>query len=417
MKRKMQKHILYVFTALLLLTSCSSRDKANVIVSGLAADYAGKTIYISKVLPSKKVLVDSAVVDTLGNFAFRLSLVDPDFFEISDKPRKSGVVIIASPSEQIEVGLPRGAAWMAATVKGSSGYSYLKALDDSLSHFRGRLSSIQNQFDTLKYSYRHDSLRRALKASFNDQIVRYRNFLRGFVVQNKGSLAAIPALFQRSDSVSYMLNEKTDLHYFLMVDSILYRKYPGSDMVKAFHLRMQTVRYQLNNRKLNNESLAEGSFASEFMLKSLDGDTVSLAKLKGRYVLLCFWASWAKTSVAENKGLIEVHKKYKPYGFEIVQVSLDRNLNELNRALTPEMRQWKHCSEFKMWNSSVVKEYRVACIPSNFIINRQGIVVARNVLGKSLFDTLRWYLVRPYLMRRDTAAAKPTTILENTSDQ
>lgn len=413
----MQKHILYVFTALLLLSSCSSRDKANTIVGGLAVDYAGKTIYISKVLPSKKVLVDSALVDTVGNFAFRLSLGDPDFFEISDKPKNSGIVFIASPSEQIEVGLPRGSAWISATVKGASGFSNLKALDDSLSHFRGRLNSIQKQFDTLKYSYRYDSLRRALKVSFNDQIIIYRNFLRGFIVQNKGSLTSIPALYQRFDSVSYMLNDKKDLNYFLMVDSILFRKYPSSDMVKAFHLRMQTIRYQLNNRKLNNESVAEGSFAHEFMLKSLDGDTVSLVKLRGRYVLLCFWASWAKTSVAENKGLIEIHKKYKPYGFEIVQVSLDRNLGELTRSLTPEMRQWKHCSEFKMWNSSVVKDYRVSCIPSNFIINRQGIVVARNVLGKSLFDTLRWYLVRPYLMRRDTTATKPTTVLENTSDQ
>ena len=133
-------------------------------------------------------------------------------------------------------------------------------------------------------------------------------------------------------------------------------------------------------------------------------------------MLLNFWASWAKTSANENSQLVEVYKKYKPYGFEIVQVSLDRNLRELNGALTPDMRQWKHCSEFRMWNSSIVKEYRVACIPSNFIINRQGVVVAKNVLGKSLYDTLRWYLVRPYLMRRDTASAQ-TTVLENTSDQ
>lgn len=416
MKREMYKHILYVFTALLLFASCSSRDKANTIVSGLAVDYSGKTIYISKVLPSKRVLVDSALVDTLGNFAFRLTLVNPDFFEISDKPNKNGVVIIASPSDRVEVNLPRGASWNVADVRGSSGFSQLKILSDSLYNLRGRLHSIQKQFDTLKYSYRYDSLRRVLKQSFNGHIASYRGFLRNFVVQNKGSLVSIPALYQRIDSASYMLNEKADLSYFLLADSILYRKYPESAMVKAFHTRMQTVRYQLNNQKLNKGSIAEGTLAHEFKLKSLNGDTVSLAKLKGRYVLLSFWASWAKPSVAENGRLVEIYKKYKPYGFEIVQVSLDRNLNELSRAITPDMRQWKHCSEFRMWNSSIVKNYRVACIPSNFIINRQGIVVAKNVLGKNLFDTLRWYLVRPYLMRRDTTKTQTST-LENTSDQ
>lgn len=410
----MHKHVLYVFTALLLFASCSSRDKANTIVSGFAGGYSGKVIYLSKVLPSKKVLVDSALVDTLGNFAFRFSLADPDFFEISDKPYKSGIVIIASPGEQIEVDLPRGANWKAAEIKGSSGFSQLKILSDSLSSFRGRLHSIQKQFDTLKYSYRYDSLRRVLKQSFNGQIANYRGFLRKFVVQNKNSLASIPALYQRIDSASYMLNEKSDLNYFILADSILYRKYPESAIVKVFHARMQSVRYQLNNQKLNKESVVEGSLAHEFKLKSLSGDTVSLAKLRGRYILLSFWASWAKSTVAENGRLVDIYKKYKPYGFEIVQVSLDRNLTELNRAITPDMRQWKHCSEFRMWNSSVVKDYGVACIPSNFIINRQGIIVAKNVLGKSLFDTLRWYLVRPYLMRRDTTASQTT---KNTSDQ
>ena len=71
----------------------------------------------------------------------------------------------------------------------------------------------------------------------------------------------------------------------------------------------------LNNQKLNKESVVEGSLAPDFRLKSLGGDTVSLSKLKGRYVLLNFWASWAKTSANENSQLVEVYKKYKPYGF------------------------------------------------------------------------------------------------------
>lgn len=412
----MYKHILYLFGVVLLLASCGGKDKANTIISGIAVDYSGGKVYISKVLPSKKVLIDSAQVDTLGNFTFRLRLINPDFFEISDRPRKNGIVIIASPTEQIELDLPRGASWSAVTVKGSNGFNQVRLLDDSLANLGGRLHAIQLQFDTLKFSYkyRYDSLRRVLKQSFNGQIEGYRVFLRNFVVKNKGSLASIPALYQRLDSGSYVLNGKGDLRYFLLVDSILYRKYPESSMVKVFHKRMLTVRYQLNNQKLSRESVAEGRFAPEFMLKSLNGDTISLAKLKGRFVLLSFWASWARPSVAENAGLIEVYKKYKPYGFEIIQVSLDRNLEELNRAISPEMRQWKHGAEFKMWNSSLVKEYRISSIPSNFIINRQGMVVAKNVLGKSLFDTLRWYLVRPYLLKRDTTA-NTITKLKNTS--
>lgn len=412
----MYKHILYLFAVMLLLASCGGKDKANTIISGIAVDYSGKKVYISKVLPSKRVLVDSSQVDTLGNFTFRLSLINPDFFEISDQPRKNGVVFIASPTEQIELDLPHGASWSAGTIMGSNGFNQVRLLNDSLANLGGRLQVIQLQFDTLKYSYkyRYDSLRRVLKQSFNSQIEGYRVFLRNFVVKNKGSLASIPALYQHLDSSSYMLSGKGDLHYFLLVDSILYRKYPESSMVKVFHKRMLTVRHQLNNQNSSKKSVAEGRFAPEFMLKSLNGDTISLAKFKGKFVLLSFWASWARPSVAENTRLIEAYKKYKPYGFEIIQVSLDRNLKELNSAISPEMRQWKHGAEFKMWNSSLVKEYRISSIPSNFIINRQGMVVAKNVLGKRLFDTLRWYLIRPYLLKRDTTA-NIVTKLKNTS--
>jgi peroxiredoxin len=398
-----------------LLMSCSSKDKANTIISGLAAGYSGKTIYISKVLPSKRLLMDSALVDSLGNFAFRLTLKNPDFFEISARKNVGGIAFIASPSEQIEVTLSRGNDWAQASVKGSSGYSQIRLLADSLRAFKSRIARINAQFDTLKYSYRYDSIRRVLKVGFSNDVVGYRSFVRRFIVANKGSLSAIPALYQKIDSAEYVLNDKSDFKYFVLVDSVLYRKYPESAIVKALHARVETIRYQLNNQKLNKESVAEGSIAPEFVLKSLDGDTLSLSRFKGRYVLLTFWATWAKPSAAYNAGLAEVYKKYKPYGFEIIQVSLDRTADELNRGLTPDMRQWKHISEFKMWNSSLVKEYKVACIPSNFIINRQGVVVAKNVLGKSLYDTLRWFLVRPYLMKRDTTSALNNNKL-NTSD-
>lgn len=412
----MFKQLLPVLSLIVVLASCGRGDKANTIISGIAPSFSNGKLFISKITPTKKILVDSAVVDSLGNFSFRLTLANPDFFEISDRSRNDKLVVVAYPQDQLDVVVPKGERLSAGVVKGSLGVVRLRALEDSLAHFRVKISSIQSQFDTLKYSYRYDSLRTILKADYTTAIETYKTFLRKFVKDNSGSIVAIPALYQRMDSSRFFLSDAVDIPYFILADSVLHRKYPESAIVKAFHTKMAVVRTQLNNQKLNKESIVEGAVAPDFVLKSLGGDTISLAKYKGRYVLLTFWASWAKSSVAQNAHLAEVYSKYKPYGFEIIQVSLDRNLDELQKAITPEMRQWRQAAEFKIWNSAIVREYRVANIPSNFIINRQGVVVAKNVLNRKLYDTLRWYLVRPYLIKRDSIRAH-TPNTGNTSDR
>lgn len=407
--------IAYILLLIVALFSCRNKDTANTIISGVAPTYANSKLFIYKTLTKKDVLIDSAVVDSLGNFTFRLTLASPDFFKISNRRGKDSLIVIASPKEQIDIAVSKGAFWRSAVVKGSSGTNYLRELNDSLYRFESRIKLIQQQFDTLKYSYKYDSLRHSLKQAYSQDYANYRSYLRSFAKSNSGSLASIVALYQKQDSTTYFLNTSEDVKLFLMVDSVLYRKYPESSSVRTFHGRMEEVRTQLNNLKLVKESVPEGELAPNFTLRTISGDTLMLSSYKGKYVLLEFWASWATPSVKQSKYLPQVYAKYKPYGFEIIQVSLDRNMDELQKALTPEMRQWKHVSEFKMWNSSIVKEYKVGNIPSNFLINRQGIVVAKNVLNSALYDTLRWYLVRPYLMRRDSIAVRTTNNV-NTSD-
>lgn len=412
----MFKRLFPFLCLVLLLAACGRKDKANTIISGVAPRFSNGKLFISRVTPAKKVLMDSAVVDSLGNFSFRLSLSNPDFFEITDRSKKDGLIVVAYPNDRLDVLVPDGKTLSFGVVKGSLGAIRLKSLGDSLARFKERIAAIRSEFDTLKYSYKYDSVRTVVKALYVSNIEMYKKYLRAFVNANSGSIVSIPALYQRMDSSHYFLSEQADLKWFLLVDSVLHRKYPDSHIVKAFHNQMAVLRSQLNNKKANRESIAEGTVAPDFMLKSLDGDTISLSKYKGRYVLLTFWASWAKPSVAQNTTLIQVYSKYKPYGFEIIQVSLDRNLDEMQRLIIPEMRKWKQVSEFKIWNSSIVKQYRVANIPSNFLINRQGVVVAKNVLNKNLYDTLRWYLVRPYLIKRDSLRAIAPNI-ENTTDR
>lgn len=398
----MYRNILAFVLAAFTLWGCGGKDNANTIVSGNATGLKGTKLYLLKVTPDKLLKTDSAVVDSLGNFVFRLSLTTAEYLTVTSSVNHAAAIFIAAPNENIELILPRTNPWGSMVVKGSTGTMYLRQLNDSLAQLKGRLLRIQQQFDTLKYSYKYDSLRAVLKKAYLEEIDGYRNSLRALIMSQKPTLALINAVYQKFDSASYVLNQRDDIKYYLYVDSMLYKRYSLNSVVKAFHETVSGVKHQLNNRKLNLEAVAEGTEAPNFVLPSFNGDTVRLQALRGKYVLINFWAPWAKSSAEANKNLEAVYAKYRPYGFEIVQVSLARDRNEHVESLTPAMKQWKHVSEYKIWNSAIVKEYNVTSIPANILVNRQGLVVARNVFNNNLYDTLRWYLVRPYLLRRDS---------------
>lgn len=100
---------LFLFLCLvILLAACGRKDKANTIISGVAPSFSAGKLFISRVTPAKKVLMDSAVVDSLGNFSFRLSLSNPDFFEITDRSKKDGLIVVAYPNDRLDVVVPDG---------------------------------------------------------------------------------------------------------------------------------------------------------------------------------------------------------------------------------------------------------------------------------------------------------------------
>jgi peroxiredoxin len=132
-----------------------------------------------------------------------------------------------------------------------------------------------------------------------------------------------------------------------------------------------------------------GTSAPEIALPSPNGDTIRLSSLKGKYVLLDFWASWCPPCRAENPNLVDMYKKYNRYGFEIYQVSLDKTRDAWLKAIKNDKLDWIHVSDLQFWSSTAAKLYAVESIPASFLIDKDGSIMARNLRGESLEDRLR----------------------------
>lgn len=159
----------------------------------------------------------------------------------------------------------------------------------------------------------------------------------------------------------------------------------------------QKMNQQIPNSRLNQEfqayvasmqslmNTAIGKEAPDIKLQTPDGKEKSLSELRGKIVLVDFWASWCGPCRRENPTVVAAYKKYSPKGFEIYSVSLDQNKDKWKEAIEKDGLIWNsHVSDLGGWNSQAAALYGVRSIPAAFLLDKDGKIVAKNLRGPAL---------------------------------
>ena len=143
----------------------------------------------------------------------------------------------------------------------------------------------------------------------------------------------------------------------------------------------------------NAEAIAKktgiGAIAMDFTQKNTAGKPVKLSDYRGKYVLLDFWASWCGPCRAENPNVLDNYEKYHSKGLEILGVSLDEKKDAWLKAIKDDGLEWAHVSDLKGWKNDVAKEYNIRAVPSNFLIDKEGKIVAVDLRGEELTQKLQ----------------------------
>ncbi len=161
-----------------------------------------------------------------------------------------------------------------------------------------------------------------------------------------------------------------------------------------------------------NVGINIGDKAPELVFKSPEGQEIALSSLKGKMVLIDFWASWCRPCRRENPNVVRAYNEFKDKkfqngnGFTVYGVSLDRNKESWINAIKADNLTWTHVSDLKYWNSEAARLYKVRGIPSNFLIDGDGIILAKNLRGNKLEETLKKYLEKTVVdLQNDTKKA------------
>ncbi|HMH32813.1 MAG TPA: TlpA disulfide reductase family protein, partial [Puia sp.] len=129
---------------------------------------------------------------------------------------------------------------------------------------------------------------------------------------------------------------------------------------------------------------AVGNPAPEFTQNDVSDKPVALSSFRGKYLLIDFWASWCGPCRAENPNVLKAYHQYNPKGFDILGVSLDDKKDKWEQAIQKDHLTWTQVSDLKGWKNSAAEQYGINAIPMNFLLDKNGKIIARGLRGEEL---------------------------------
>lgn len=160
--------------------------------------------------------------------------------------------------------------------------------------------------------------------------------------------------------------------------------YFADQFIERFEKTDPAVTAKLKKEMEEARSLMVGGTAPDFSQETPEGEMLTLSELRGKIVLLDFWASWCGPCRKENPNVVRVYEKYKDQGFEILSVSLDNKKDRWLQAIEKDKMDWYHVSDLKGWQNEVAQTYDVHSIPQTILLDPDGKILARNLRGRSL---------------------------------
>lgn len=371
----MNKQTLFgTFLAAALFCGCQS---SKVKISGRFVGNDASKVYLEQLSPLSPSIIDSTVLAEDGSYEFRLKEVPPTPMLYNLIYNEERIPLLLAGGDRLTVSSV-GSVVRNYTVEGS-------VESDLLRQFYQAFVAGAQQLDQLAARFADPELteqeRKELASEYTAEYYRIRREQLRFIIENKSSLAAVYALYQRLPGDAYLFNGDSDVVYYRTVAEALEQSYPESPYLQTLLAEITRM-----DARMNLASRITEAEYPDLELMDIYGKKVRLSSLAGKVILLDFWSAELGTSNALNADLKEIYRKYAdaPVGFEVYQVAIDTSKPLWINAVQEQQLPWISVSDLRGRGSAALGLYNVQKLPTNFLIDKEGVIVARDIRGEEL---------------------------------
>jgi peroxiredoxin len=368
--------LIVLFVLISIVTFCQNKIGKTVTITGKVANvYPNKKVYLQFINGRSTALtVDSSVVAADNSFRFKSPVIDGggyyviNFFAV-DLSQK--ILLILEGGETINI----IADGMDSPQK--RGKFELTGNSKNIEYFN-KVIQINKDLQAKVESW--NTIVQEAKAKKDDATIK--KIQQEFLLAEQENLQKIKAMIPEMGTnlvalwtADNFLNPENDLEAMVQVADKFKAEKPNSPNVYIKAFIQQIIRFQ---------GVQVGSEAPEIALKTPKDSTLTLSSLRGKYILVDFWASWCGPCRRENPNVVRMYNKFKDKNFDIYSVSLDEEKSSWLKAIEKDGMIWNHVSDLQFWNSAAAAAYGVQAIPATFLLDKEGRIIAKNLRGEEL---------------------------------
>ena len=388
----MLKYISILFLIMLLFSCVHQTKPGTAVVSGVYSGAEGKILKLVELKTQRVIIIDSVQVDQSGNFKVTTLPAEKSFYLLQLNNHQP-ISIVLDKNDTISILMDTTTISRFYQLEGNVDSKLLRDYHLKTGRLKSNIDSLRKVLFDNQHLDNFYEIKYEIDSDLENLLDEHKNYTQELISDNKGVLANI-LLINQSFAGEQLFKIDDDLDLFLEIDTVLMKKFPDNSHAEEHHKRVNMAIERIAIQEKAKSRVSVGKVFPDINLPDVNGNQIKVSDLKGKNVIVFFWASWSPESRADLQQLKKIYRDFEKEKMEIYAVSLDGKEKYWKSAIKIEDVKWINVLDIYGMNGSISKLFNLnGRLPYYYLIDKDGIIHTAThdftILKNGLIDLIK----------------------------